>query len=242
MIFKEFNPNEDDCHKVAKLVYFVDQKTYFKLFRSEKNAISAIETLLLAGKDDFVSKGTIFETGDNDSNHEFRPNETLKPHDIRDNREFYLILDENDNNVTSNNYNNSKEIIGLIQMVKGKKSGLFGDILTVFRNLKISDAFKFSFIYFIDYFILAETNHDDLYVAELAIDENERGKGLGTKVLKEIIEKAKANNFKRIVLDADFNNIGAYKLYKFLGFKVFDKKRVKLFNKEKGMNNMEYIL
>ncbi|RBQ22866.1 hypothetical protein ALNOE001_14470 [Candidatus Methanobinarius endosymbioticus] len=232
MFFKEFNPNEDDCHKVAKLVYSVDQKTYFKLFGSQDKAIFAIETLLSSGKDDFVPNGSIFTN-----------NNIVLKNDNQDNNEFYIILDEDYDIKNSENTNeNGKNIIGLVQMVKGKHSGLFGDILYVFKKLKISDALRFSFIYFLDYFTLAKTNSNDLYVAELAIDENQRGKGLGTCVLKKIIEKAGEKNFKRVVLDADFNNNGAFRLYESLEFKVFNKRKIKLINSEKGMNNMEYIL
>lgn len=227
MFFKEFNPNEDDCRKVAKLVYSVDQKTYFKLFGSEDNAISVIEELLLSGKEDFTPNGTIFNNSNNESRND---NPDLKNNNRDNNNEFYLILDENNDN-----------IIGLVQMVKGKINGLSGNILNVFNRLKISDALKFSFIYFLDHFTLAKTNSNDLYIAELAIEENQRGKGLGTRVLKEIIEKAKEKGFKRVVLDADFNNTGAFRLYESLGFKVFNKRKIKLFNNEKGMNNMEYI-
>jgi ribosomal protein S18 acetylase RimI-like enzyme len=261
LIFKEFDPNEDDCHNVAKLVYSIDQKTYLDVFRSEDNAISAIEKLLLAGKDNFTPNGIIFNKGSEEFNGNIETN--------GDNQEFYIILNENktscnnhssDNNsnnpynnsynisyknsdnISDNSHNDADEIIGIVQMVKGGINGLFGNILNVFRHLKISDAFKFSFIYFLDYLVLAKTNSDDLYIAELAIDEKERGKGLGTTVLKEIIKKAKEKNFKRVVLDADFNNEAAFKLYKSLGFEVFNKRKVKLLNKEKGMNNMEYIL
>lgn len=231
MFFKEFNPNEDDCHKVAKLVYSVDQKTYFKLFGSEYNAILAIEKLLLSGKKDFTPNGSIFNNSNNINNESRDENTDLKTNNSDDNNEFYLILDENNDN-----------IIGLVQIVKGEINGLFGDILNVFTHLKISDALRFSFIYFLDHFTLAKTNSNDLYIAELAIDENQRGKGLGTRVLEEIIEKVKEKDFKRVVLDADFNNTGAFRLYESLGFKVFNKRKIKLFNSEKGMNNMEYIL
>ena len=69
-----------------------------------------------------------------------------------------------------------------------------------------------------------------------------RCEGLGTKVLNEVINYAKDNNFKRVILDADFRNTNAKSLYERLGFKVFNKKRVKLPKFERGMYNMEFIL
>jgi ribosomal protein S18 acetylase RimI-like enzyme len=82
----------------------------------------------------------------------------------------------------------------------------------------------------------------DLYLAEIAIDESQRGKGLGKKVIQDVIEYARSKNFKRVILDADFRNKGAKKLYESLGFKVFNKKRVKIASFERGMYNMEFNL
>ena len=39
---------------------------------------------------------------------------------------------------------------------------------------------------------------------------------------------AKGNNLKRVTLDADFRNTGAKSLYERIGFKEFNKKRVKI--------------
>jgi ribosomal protein S18 acetylase RimI-like enzyme len=44
------------------------------------------------------------------------------------------------------------------------------------------------------------------------------------------------------VLDADFRNLGALKLYESLGFSVFNQKSSKILDPERGMYNLEYIL
>ena len=79
-------------------------------------------------------------------------------------------------------------------------------------------------------------------MAEIAIDESQRGQGLGRKVVCDVIKYAKSKNFKRVIIDADFRNKGAKKLYESIGFKEFNKKRVKIASFERGMYNMEFNL
>lgn len=94
----------------------------------------------------------------------------------------------------------------------------------------------------LDYFALADIEDDDLYLAEIAIDSRLRGQGIGRKVVCDVIEYAKSKNYKRVTIDADFRNSGAKKLYERIGFKEFNKKRVKIGSFERGMYNMELIL
>ncbi|MBQ2653247.1 MAG: GNAT family N-acetyltransferase [Methanobrevibacter sp.] len=94
----------------------------------------------------------------------------------------------------------------------------------------------------LDHFVLCDIEKDDLYLAEIAIDESQRGRGLGRKVVCDVIKYAKSKNFKRVTLDADFRNKGAKKLYESIGFKQFNKKRVKIASFERGMYNMEFNL
>ena len=94
----------------------------------------------------------------------------------------------------------------------------------------------------LDYFVLCDVGPGDLYVGELAIDDSLRGQGLGKKVLSEVIEYARDENLNRVILDADFTNEGAKRLYEKMGFREFNKKRVKFLNFERGMHNMELKL
>ena len=94
----------------------------------------------------------------------------------------------------------------------------------------------------LDYFVLCDIEKNDLYLAEVAIDESQRGKGLGRKVVCDVIRYAKSKNYNRVILDADFRNKGARKLYESIGFKEFNKKRVKIASFERGMYNMEFNL
>lgn len=94
----------------------------------------------------------------------------------------------------------------------------------------------------LDYFVLCDVKKDDLYIAELAIDESLRGQGLGRQVVLDVIDYARFKNLNRVTIDADFRNAGAKKLYERIGFNIFNKKRVKIGSFERGMQNMELIL
>ena len=94
----------------------------------------------------------------------------------------------------------------------------------------------------LDYFVLCDIGENDLYIAEIAIDESQRGNGLGRKVINDVLGYAKSKKFDRVILDADFRNEGAKKLYESIGFKEFNKKRVKIGSFERGMYNMEFNL
>ena len=94
----------------------------------------------------------------------------------------------------------------------------------------------------LDHFALADIGEDDLYLAEIAIDSRMRGQGLGRKVVCDVIDYAKSKNYKRVLIDADFRNSGAKRLYERIGFKEFNKKSVKILSFERGMHNMELIL
>ena len=230
MIFEEFNPNIHDHHKVAELMYSVDFRTYLEVFKTKENAIIAFEDLLLIEEEHKNSKLTNF-----------------KMYVIMENTDFEEVNTdfEEVNYINVENYsidNSINNIIGILEIVEGKKASLFSDMLYLFRKMKLSYALKFAYIFFLDSLVLSNFNEDDLYLAEVAIDEPQRGKGLGTKIIKKVIEKAKKKGFKRVVLDSDLRNTGATKLYESIGFKKIDEKSPKFFKKERGMNNMEYIL
>ena len=132
---------------------------------------------------------------------------------------FKVILDDND------------EIIGMLMAYISEMPYDFR-----FKSLKLI------IVDILDYFVLCDIEKDDLYVAEIAIDDSLRGQGLGKQVLLDVIDYAKSKNLNRVILDADFRNVGARKLYERMGFKEFNKKRLKIASFERGMHNMELIL
>lgn len=141
----------------------------------------------------------------------------LKKHEPE--KTFKVILNDND------------EIIGMLMVFISKKPHDF--------RLK---SLKLIIVDILDYFVLCDVKKGDLYVAEIAIDDSLRGQGIGRKVLLDIIDYARSMNLNRVILDADFRNTEARKLYQKIGFTIFNKKRVKIGSFERGMQNMELIL
>ena len=111
-----------------------------------------------------------------------------------------------------------------------------------FKNLKFTEALALSKVEFMDNFVLVDVEEDDFYICELAICSDKRGKGYGTEALNQLIQLARDLDCKRVVLDADFRNDGAFRLYNSKGFKVFNGKSFGIPSKKRGMRNMELIL
>lgn len=127
--------------------------------------------------------------------------------------------------------NDDGEIIGMLIIYTSKTSHKF--YLKSLRLLIVD---------ILDHFVLCDIEDNDFYIAEIAIDESMRGRGLGKTVLLDAIEYARKKGYYRVTLDADFRNTGAKSLYERIGFKVFNKKQVKIGSFLRGMSNMELIL
>lgn len=256
LIFEEFSPKIHDFHKVAEFIYAVDFRTYNEVFKTKENAITAIEDLLLI-EGEYIEENENYDALDksksklyvvlDDTDFEDSNSNNIRADVINNINDKYTnsidINIDNINQINSENHQyNPKNIIGMLQIVKGKKESLIGDIFYVMTKLKSLQALRFSYIYFLDSLVLANLNEDDLYISEIAIDECKRGKGLGTKIIQRVIKKAKEKGFKRVVLDTDLRNTGAAKLYESIGFRKFDEKCARFLKKDRGMCNMEYIL
>ncbi|KZX10240.1 GNAT family N-acetyltransferase [Methanobrevibacter filiformis] len=137
---------------------------------------------------------------------------------------------------------NEQNLIGLLLIVKGRKDSFLSTAIFLLKNLRLDLALKFIFIEIMDYLVLAKFNSDDLYLAELAIDSENQGKGYGKVLLNETVKIAKKRGFKRVVLDVELNNSVAIDIYKKFGFKIFNKRTDRIFNGKRGMYNMEYIV
>lgn len=144
---------------------------------------------------------------------------------------IYLALDKS-----------SSKIMAMVHFSKGRNSNLLYDTIILFKNLNIKLAFYFSLVEFIDNKTLAVCNSNDLYLAEIAVAEGYRGQGLATKLINMLISKAKDEGYQRVILDVDFKNPKALKLYQKIGFKIYDKRSLTILNHNKTMYNMEYVL
>ena len=132
---------------------------------------------------------------------------------------FKVILDDDRN------------VIGVLIIYTSKTSHKF-----YFKSIRLL------IVDILDHFVLCDIEEGDLYLAEIAIDPALRGQGIGRKVVLDVIEYAKSKNYKRVTIDADFRNTGAKSLYERIGFKEFNKKRVKIGSFVRGMYNMEFNL
>ncbi|MCX7756930.1 MAG: ribosomal protein S18-alanine N-acetyltransferase [candidate division WOR-3 bacterium] len=62
---------------------------------------------------------------------------------------------------------------------------------------------------------------DELHLANIAVHPEFRRMGVGSKLLKKIIELGKTKNAKYMVLEVRKSNFGAQKFYEKLGFKQY---------------------
>ncbi|TDS54565.1 GNAT family N-acetyltransferase [Myroides indicus] len=65
----------------------------------------------------------------------------------------------------------------------------------------------------------SETNGGEFYLDTIAVSPMSQGKGIGTQLLKYVIDYARDENFQQIGLLVDIKNPDAKKLYEKLGFK-----------------------
>jgi ribosomal protein S18 acetylase RimI-like enzyme len=69
-----------------------------------------------------------------------------------------------------------------------------------------------------------ETEPGEFYIDCVSVSPEEQGKGIGTQLLRAMIERGKQLNFKKIGLIVDVYNLEAKRLYTHLGFeKIKDK-------------------
>ena len=68
-------------------------------------------------------------------------------------------------------------------------------------------------------FLLYSLIYDRIEIEQFEVITKERGKGIGDKLLKYIIEKYKERDVKNITLEVKEDNIVAINLYKKYGFK-----------------------
>ena len=114
-----------------------------------------------------------------------------------------------------------KEILGVMVYSTGGKEDKIRQLKVLFKNLNVVDSFKFIMIEILDNIFLSDLEGDDFYFAIIAVDEDSRGKGIGSFIIEEGIKLAREKGCKRAVLDVDMKNEGALRFYKRLGFKKF---------------------
>ena len=66
---------------------------------------------------------------------------------------------------------------------------------------------------------------DEADVANIAVDENFRGQGIGTKLFAEIIRRVKLRGANAITLEVRVSNVAAIKLYENFGLRGVGRRR-----------------
>ncbi len=77
-----------------------------------------------------------------------------------------------------------------------------------------------------DLVIENETMEGEIYIDTISVYPGHQGKGIGSKLIQEIILKSRFEGHKKIGLLVDFENPNAKKLYKSLGFESIAKKQL----------------
>ncbi|MCD4848819.1 MAG: GNAT family N-acetyltransferase [Candidatus Aegiribacteria sp.] len=76
----------------------------------------------------------------------------------------------------------------------------------------------------------------ELYIGSIAVAENYRGKGIGTKLLDAVKDLARNNGFESIILDVVDTNPRAFDLYKRYGYEVIKKRKFGFITRSAGFS------
>ena len=122
---------------------------------------------------------------------------------------IYLAIDKN-------------QILGLILFYKGN------DIDKKIESDKFSEILDFPSLLRLFFFektvisrlLTKNLDEKELYISNVCVDKNSRGKGVGKFLLNNVFKKAKAEHCETVILDVSKDNHIAIGLYKKAGFKV----------------------
>ena len=83
---------------------------------------------------------------------------------------------------------------------------------------------------------------EELHVEGIAVVDDARGKGVGTKLFEELMSFARTQSFKKITLEVIDTNPRALQLYERLGFTIIKRSKIWPINKIIGLPFNETIL
>ncbi|MBO8161239.1 MAG: GNAT family N-acetyltransferase [Thermosipho sp. (in: Bacteria)] len=137
-------------------------------------------------------------------------------------------LVEKEKNIFSYNnifaYYNEDKIIGILVMYdveKIVKKGVINDFISVFSKIELIKLFFKSILLNP---VINLKGIRGLYIQNICVDEEYRGRGIGTKLLNYCFEYARSKKYREIFLDVSINN-RAKELYLRNGFKIIDMKK-----------------
>jgi len=116
----------------------------------------------------------------------------------------------------------SGNIHGLFIGYPGKGKGKLETILALLLKLRLSELASYLTLTanLLHGAYSPDIDDDDFYISVIVVDEGQRGKGLGSLLLKKAIEIAKKNGCKSVLLDVDVGNGAAQALYEKFGFRI----------------------
>ncbi len=138
--------------------------------------------------------------------------------------------------------NDDENVLGMLLTSSSEESSSKQEIKAFLKVFSPLDVIRFTILGLIDARLLTDIGPEDFYLACVAVDEKARGQGIGTFILESAVEMARKMNKKKAILNVDFENIGARRLYERFGFEINGQKTIRWFGGEKGMYNMEYSI
>lgn len=71
-------------------------------------------------------------------------------------------------------------------------------------------------------YVLYRLNKETIEIKNIAVDEQYQGKGIGTQLLQDALEKSKMQEAKKLVIGTGNSSTGQLYLYQKVGFKITD--------------------
>lgn len=123
------------------------------------------------------------------------------------------------------------KILGLSVFYKGDQINKRRQEIIFMKTLDVFCLIRLLFVekFFINRLITTKYADKELYISNICVDNNNRGKGVGKYILENIIKYAKSKDCDSIILDVTKNNKKAISLYEKYGFKKIKERRSKLF-------------
>lgn len=139
--------------------------------------------------------------------------------------------------------NENSEIIGVVVAFRGDEIKLISETKVYWNYMNFQDFIKLTLIKPVyDKISASSIERNDFYIGNLAVIDSMRGKGIGTKLLNQIIAIAVEKKCKRVLLDVIQYNLKAKKFYEKKGFRVCGEKGCKWVALTDRTYGMEYII
>lgn len=139
--------------------------------------------------------------------------------------------------------NENNGLIGVIVAFRGDEITFVNEIKVYWNCMNFRDFVKLTLIKpLYDKISASSIERDDFYIGNLAVINSMRGKGIGTKILNQIITVATEKECKRVILDVIQDNIKAKKFYEKIGFKVCGEKGFKWIGLTDRTYGMEFVI